>query len=368
MNESTLVQGSTANESHARERRRLLRLAAGAAIGVSISPLFGRERHPPTLDLHAHLFGIGDAGTGCRIAKKITEGLQFRLMTASLGLKNRAATVDEAYVKVLVEQAMASGLDRVAILGQDAAYDANGRPDWNLTSFFVPNSYVFEIAKRHEQLLIPCPSINPARADAVDELNRVHGLGARVFKIHPPTQGVNVADPRFRPFYRRCAELKIVVMVHTGHEHSAPVIDKDLANPSRLQLMLDEGCTTVACHCGTGWPTDAPDQLPAFLKLLRRYPNLWGDTAVLGTPGRVRDFARLVEDDVARSRLLHGSDFPFPVAPVAFDKQIGIQKANAISRQFNFFKRDFDLKESLGIGVASARRAFELLFGIFRRN
>ena len=29
---------------------------------------------PPTLDIHVHLFGVGDGGTGCRIAKSITEG------------------------------------------------------------------------------------------------------------------------------------------------------------------------------------------------------------------------------------------------------------------------------------------------------
>src|SRR5438270_13867268 len=87
----------------------------------------------------------------------------------------------------------------------------------------------------------------------------------------------------------------------------------NLAAPRRLELALDQGCTVVACHAGTGWKTDTPDQLPEFLALLKRYPKLWGDTAVLGTAGRVRDFTRLLEHPPARDRLLHGCDFPFPV-------------------------------------------------------
>ncbi len=61
--------------------------------------------------------------------------------------------------------------------------------------------------------------------------------------------------------------------------------------------------------------TDTPDQLleTDFVSLLKRYPNLWGDTAVLGTAGRVRDFGRLLDRDKAarkdqqliQNRLLH---------------------------------------------------------------
>ncbi len=209
--------------------------------------------------------------------------------------------------------------------------------------------------------MIPCPSINPERGDAIDELNRCHGKGARLFKIHPPTQGVNVADRKHTKFFRRCCELEMVVMVHTGHEHSAPVIDKDLADPARLELALDQGCTVVACHAGSGWESDKPDQLPSFLALLKRYPkHLWGDTAVLGTLNRARDFGRLLKEPLARSRLLHGSDFPFPVAPSAFAATIGKEAVRRIDDENNLLKKDLDLKEALGIGRASAKRAYEV--------
>ena len=85
-------------------------------------------------------------------------------------------------------------------------------------------------------------------------------------------------------------------MVHTGHEHSAPVVDIRLADPLKLTLALQEGCTVVACHCGTGWPGEKPDFSPGFLGMMRRHKRLWGDTAVLGTSKRVDDVKRLLEN------------------------------------------------------------------------
>lgn len=90
------------------------------------------------------------------------------------------------------------------------------------------------------------------RTDAIAELDRCAAKGARVLKIHPPIQGVDLLEQRHARFFRRCAELKIVVTVHTGHEHSAPIVSAALADPRKAALALEEGCTVVACHCGSG--------------------------------------------------------------------------------------------------------------------
>jgi hypothetical protein len=333
-------------------------LGAGALAAGGAAPAA-----PPLLDVHVHLFGVGEGGTGCRMTRSITSSVQFLGLVWALGLRQKGKTLDEGYERVLAEHVEGAGLTRAAILGQDAAYDRRGKPDWDRTSFYVPNDYVFAVVARHSTTMIACPSINPDRADALGELARCHEKGARLFKIHPPTQGVDVADRKHTRFFRRCAELGMVVLVHTGHEHSAPVIDKRLAGPGRLTLALEQGCTVVACHAGSGWETDEPDQLPEFLALLRRYKSLWGDTAVLGTAGRVRDFGRLLNDPLARGRLLHGSDFPFPVAPRAFSARIGAKAAERIGREKSWLRRDFDLKQALGVGRASAERAYRVVLG-----
>ncbi len=334
--------------------------APGLASQAAVATDEEIRRSDPILDIPVHLFGVGEGGTGCRISKPITDGWQFHFLVGALRLREKGKTLDERYEQVLVEQVEGSGLSKAAILGQDAVYDHRGRPDWKRTSFYVPNDYVFAVVARHAETMIPCPSINPDRADALDELARCHQKGARLFKIHPPTQGVDVADRKHKAFFRGCTELDMVVLVHTGHEHSAPVIDKKLAGPRRLEFALDQGCTVVACHAGTGWKTDTPDQLPEFVHLLKRYPKLWGDTAVLGSAGRVHDFIRLLKDPFVRDRLLHGSDFPFPATPTAFAARIGAEAAQRIDRERNWLKKDLDLKEALGVGLASAHRAYEV--------
>jgi uncharacterized protein len=314
---------------------------------------------PKLLDIHVHLFGVGEGRTGCRMAKSVTNSWTFRLLVSTLGLRKRNKPLDVEYERVLVEHLEGSGMTRSAILGQDAVY-RRGKPDWDRTSFYTPNDYVFAVTARHPDLMVPCPSINPDRGDAIEELARCHRLGARLFKIHPPTQGVDVGGRQHTKFFRCCTALDMVVLVHTGHEHSAPVIDKDLASPRRLELALDQGCTVVACHSGSGWVSDRPDQLPEFLALLKRYKNLWGDTAVLGTAGRERDFGRLLDDPLARSRLLHGSDFPFPVSPARFAGRIGADTVRRIGAEASWIRQDYELKAALGIGLASARRAYEV--------
>jgi hypothetical protein len=87
----------------------------------------------PTLDIHAHLFGIGDGGTGCRMSRSITDGPAFRYLMAMLKLRVPGRTVDERYEEVLVQQTHQSGLTKAAILGQDAVYDNRGKADWSET-------------------------------------------------------------------------------------------------------------------------------------------------------------------------------------------------------------------------------------------
>jgi len=318
-------------------------------------------RPSPILDIHVHLFGTGDGGSGCMLSKTVTDGVLFRSLITTLGVRRRGATIDAGYRAMLSGQVKECGLDRVVVLAHDAVYDSKGRRDDKRTHVYVPNDYLLAFVKEHSKRVIPCISINPDRADAVDELERCHTLGARVLKIHPPIQGVDISDKKHTPFFRRCAKLNMLVMVHTGHEHAAPIIDLNLADPKRLQLALEQGCEVVACHSGTGWDDKKPDFLPGFLDLLEKFDRLRGDTAVLATGHRGRDIARLLEREAVLPRLLHGSDFPFPCVPLAFTKQLGLKKVGEIQLEKNLLTRDFLLKEAIGFGRASAERAYDLV-------
>ena len=349
-------------------RRMFSRATIAALLSTALPPALSKadsQDENKTLDLHVHLFGVGDSGSGCRMGKAFSNGrhgLMFQHLKTMLGINDPDKTLDEQYEEALVDQIKESSLTKAAILAQDAVYDSAGNPDWSSTSFYIPNTYLFEVARRHRDLIVACPSINPNRRDAIDELNRCRESGAPMLKIHPPTQNVDLLDPKHGPFFRRCQELGMIVMVHTGHEHSAPVFSKDLAAPRRLRTCLETGCTVVACHSGSGWFFDRPDYLGEFLQLLDRFPNLWGDTAVLGTAFRFQDFAKLLDaGPMVRDRLLHGSDFPFPATPAAFADRIGKDSALRIGGIENLMQRDFELKRSLGIGSQSAARSFSLV-------
>ena len=101
--------------------------------------------------------------------------------------------------------------------------------------------------------------------------------------------------------------------------------------------------------------------LPDFLAMTRRHQNLWGDTSILGGIGRSRDFLRLLADQPACERLLHGSDFPFPAVPLDFAGTIGTAEALRLQALPNLIQQDFALKEALGVGRASAERAYRLV-------
>ncbi len=338
-------------------RRFLAGTLAGAALGRAGWAGEPAKSPPPgaakRIDLHVHLFGLGDAKTGCRLSPVVQKGPLFQYMAARWGLRRRAATVDESYVLALVDEVKGSGLDRVVLLAQDAVYGPDGRPDWEKTHFYVPNDYLLAVCKQHARRLIPCVSVNPARRDAMDELARCLDQGARVLKIHPPTQGVDVSAKQYAGFFRRCADRKVLVMIHTGHEHACPTFDIRLADPRRLALALGEGCTVVACHCGTGWAKDAPDMVPAFLEMLRKHANLWGDTSILGSWQHAADFKRLLAEPGVRDRLLHGSDFPFESTPMAFADRLGWKDALRLHAIPNALRQDLELKEALGVGRAS---------------
>lgn len=337
-------------------------LAASWLPGRTVGGAAEESRKPaPRMDIHIHLLGNGDSGSGCRMSISVTESPLYILLSQTLRPKERAKTFDEGYVLLLAEQLQRSGLDKGLILAQDAAYDRAGQPDWARTPFYVPNDYLFQVVAKYPRLMLPCVSINPDRKDGLAELDRCHDKGARVLKIHPPIQGVDLADRKHAKFFQRCADLRMVVMVHTGHEHSAPIVDVGLANPRKLELALDQGCTVVACHCGTGRPSDHPDMLPEFLALIRKHKNLWGDTAALGGLGRSKDFLRLLADKPACERLVHGSDFPLPALPMTFAGTIGTKQALRIQGVANIIQRDLALKEALGIGRASAERAYRLI-------
>ena len=346
-------------------RRQFLLTSSGAAIAAATNLFPAQlpsvaEPAGPIIDFHVHLFGVGDGGTGCYISEKQRRHLTYPFFTRLMRLRENGR-MDEDYVQRLVPMLRASSVDKAVLLAQDSRYDAQGRPDRENTSFYVPNDYLFQIAGRFPDLFIPCVSINPKRRDALEEVDRCAKLGARVLKIHPPIQDVDPGEARFRPFYRRCADKHIIVMFHTGTEHAAETVGDQFSDPARLVPALEEGCIVIASHSGFGSLIDEEDFFLHMLPLVRRFPNYYCDTAALAITFRFRSLPRILAEPEVLERTIHASDIPFPSNPMVFWNRLPYGKLFELATEENLFERDYRLKLALGVPAAVFERGGKLL-------
>ena len=260
-----------------------------------------------------------------------------------------------------------SSLDYIIVLAQDAVYRADGSRDDGSTHFYVSNNYVLELARESPAILPGC-SINPVRADAMVELERCHALGARLVKIHTAIQGVDPDRPEFDPFYKLAQELGVVLMFHTGYEHSCPVISQKFTDPCKLARALDHGGTIVAAHCGTCAFFDPENYYPGFVEMMARYDNLYGDTAIMASVIRWLSLKRLSREEASiRARIVHGSDYPFPPSRLPYLLRTGLlprERKNPLDLDLRI-KRSFELGSGYEnqilnlMGIAPKKRSHE---------
>ena len=346
-------------------RRQFLLAGAGAAAAAGTNlhsaqlPSLAAPA-APIVDFHVHLFGVGDGGTGCYLNNSGNQRLTYLFFKRLMRLTENGH-MDEDYVQRLVALLRASSVDKAVLLAQDSRYDAQGRPDRENTSFYVPNGYLFQIVGRFPDLFIPCVSINPKRRDALEELDRCAELGARVLKIHPPIQDVDPAAARFRPFYRRCAERSVIAMFHTGTENAAETVGNELCDPARLVTPLEEGATVIASHSGMSNFNEPEDFFPHLLPMVRRFPNLYCDTAVLAETVRWRTIPRMIQEPEIMARTIHASDIPFPANPIVFWNRLPYGELFRLATEENLFERDYRLKLALGVPAAVFERGAKLL-------
>ena len=121
-------------------RRTFLGAAAASVVAPSVLAGRGASAQEPagTLDVHVHLFGVGDDGSGCSMSEHITSGVNFVLLRRALGIDRGEGPLDARYRAALLAHVRASGIDRVAVLAQDGVYDEDGELDRECTHWFVP--------------------------------------------------------------------------------------------------------------------------------------------------------------------------------------------------------------------------------------
>jgi predicted TIM-barrel fold metal-dependent hydrolase len=283
-------------------------------------------------DAHAHLLGVGDGGTGCRIHPHLLqwwhpmEFMRRRVILSAAGVGGDAPALDSAYVTRLRRLAddFPAGA-RWLLYAFDDAHDDTGRarPDWS--TFHVPDVYAAQVAAAAPERFAWVASVHPYRDDAIDRLDLAIAGGALAIKWLPSAMNIDLRDARLQRFYEQLVRADLPLIVHCGEEHAVPGAGRDeLGNPLLLRAPLQHGVRVIAAHCASLGKADDLDHpqrgaVPAFNLFARLMEErghegrLLGDVSALFQRNRSVDCWRTVlRRGDWHARLLHGSDYPLP--------------------------------------------------------
>ncbi|XHS79509.1 amidohydrolase family protein [Burkholderiaceae bacterium UC74_6] len=283
-------------------------------------------------DVHCHLLGTGDSGSGCRIHASMNqwwhplESLRKRFILGAADVPSDAPSVDRAFVSRLTRLThdFPPGA-KWMLFAFDEAIDAAGQPRPEWTTFSVPNAYAAATAAALPSRYAWVASIHPYRPDAMQRLDAALKQGAVAMKWLPSSMNIDLRDPRCRPLFDRMAAAKMPLIVHCGEEKAVPGAGRDeLGNPLLVRAPLQHGVRVIVAHCaslGHALDLDArrPGRAQAFDLFARLMDEkqwqglLLGDVSALFQANREPEVWRTVLSRTDwHERLMHGSDYPLP--------------------------------------------------------
>jgi uncharacterized protein len=310
----------------------------------------------PVIDIHTHLAGLGHGGTNCFIDEKKFHSVLYKLMRWKLGVydAHKENRLDQAYLERLerdVTTAAQNGaLSAAVIFAHERIYSENGEVQARGQELYVPNEYAFACAERPEirGRFMPAASVHPYRRDSLEETAKWIERGAVALKWLPNSQGMDPRDKRCIPIFDLLVKKNIPLIAHTGGEHTVTVIRPELGDPEILRPALERGVRVIMAHCGTKSGIFDEDWMPKFCELARKYPNCYGDTSAMTTPGRTRWMPKLLREEGVVEKLVHGSDYPVPPGPWWSLLAIGWGRMSELARVWSFLERDVKLKRARG--------------------
>ena len=159
-------------------------------------------------DVHAHLLGTGDSGSGCWVHPHLDswwhplEVVRKRVILRGAGVNAASSRVDRDYVQRLATLAMdfPDGA-RLLLFAFDHAHDEQGQPQTAQTTFHVPDAWAAHVAATHAERFGWVASIHPYRDDALPRLTQAIAHGALAVKWLPSAMNIDLRDRRCVPFY-----------------------------------------------------------------------------------------------------------------------------------------------------------------------
>lgn len=315
----------------------------GNRYGPTAARKAGPKRRPdwPTIDSHAHIV-VPEAGAFAKPHLASAPPVHIaRFSTDASRRINGNQVEDRRFAMVDLDDRLsvldAMGLDRQVVAPVPGQCFPGLASEPAVKAAALVNDGVAEYVARRPDRFVGLGSVPfEAPEAAAEELEAAMRRGLKGVMILTSYQGVEIANPRFEPFWRRAEALGAVVMIHPngfsgGERFSEYYLSNVLGNP------LD---TTVALHhiILSGLLERMPDLkilavhgggfLPAYAG---RIDHAWGarDDSNAGLPKRPTDYLRRIWLDsvvftceqleelvrlYGAEKIVLGTDYPFDMA------------------------------------------------------
>ena len=199
--------------------------------------------------------------------------------------------------------------------------------------FYVTTEEVLKGCKRHPERLIPFCNVDPRRG-ASDTTTKFYEVikeyvdrGCRGFG--EALSGLWIDDPRLQEIYSACSNLKIPILIHLDNLRNLD----ELGMPRFEEMIKKFLQLTFIGHGPHFWAEISSrvtkDEIGAYPKgeikkggalgkLLKKYPNLYGDLSAgsgYNALARDKEFAYKFLEDY-QDKLLYGSDYLYSDQPI----------------------------------------------------
>lgn len=307
--------------------------------------------------MHCHVAGIGAGNSGCFISSALRGSWKFKIYLRAFGVSLRELEEKgDDLIPDRISELLARSrfVKKAVVLALDGFVDENGMLDRNRTQIYVPNQFVADAVTRHSNLLFGA-SVNPYRKDALERLDWAKAHGAVLVKWIPSVMGIDPADPRLKPFYRRLVELNLPLLSHAGRESSLCSAADALADPDRLRLPLSLGVKVIAAHTASTGTYHGERSSDRLARLMGEYPNLYSDISSLTQINKHPYLKKALTRPEFEGRLFYGSDFPL-IATVLVSSwyyclRLSPSQLVAVHETKNPWDADVLLKHYLGTGT-----------------
>jgi predicted TIM-barrel fold metal-dependent hydrolase len=179
--------------------------------------------------------------------------------------------------------------------------------DWGPRRLVSPpyREEIVAVTKAHPDFFYGIYGIDPySRMDGVDELERyVREYGFRAAHIHPHGFNLTTDHAFYFPFYAKCHELGIPVIVVTGT--TIGLFPIAVAQPIYLDMVAQyfPNLKIVCCHTGTPWVREA-------IALAVKHENLYIGCAAHAPRYWEPELVRFIDSRRGRHKVLWGTDYP----------------------------------------------------------